>query len=90
MKFEWDNNKAISNIKKHGVSFNEAVTIFNDPLSITFDDPDHSFGEERFLTFGLSDKGSYIILGHTDIENKTRVITARLMTKKERGIYEEY
>ena len=68
MEFEWDNNKAMANLQKHGVSFAEAATVFGDPLSITFPDPDHSIDESRFITIGLSTVGKIIILSHTDRE----------------------
>ncbi len=89
MEFEWDKNKAELNLKKHGTSFNEAATIFGDPLAITFDDPDHSIGEHRFITFGLSRLNRLLIVSHTEREDRIRVISARRMTKRERKIYEE-
>jgi uncharacterized DUF497 family protein len=66
MQFEWDQDKAAGNVRKHGVSFEEASTVFGDPLSLTFDDPDHSVGEARFLTVGLSNQGRVLIVSHTD------------------------
>lgn len=89
MKFEWDPQKATVNIKKHGVSFHEAATIFGDPLAITFDDPDHSIVENRYITFGLSLQKRLIVVSHTERGNITRIINARLMNRKERKIYEE-
>lgn len=89
MMFEWDNNKADNNIIKHGVSFLEAVTVFNDPLALTFDDPDHSISENRYLTLGISQTGKYIIISHTETDAKIRIISSRLMTRCERKIYEE-
>jgi len=89
MKFEWDPTKATANIKKHGVTFQEAATIFGDPLAITFDDPDHSMGENRFITFGLSLQKRLIVVSHTERGDRTRIINARLMDRKERKIYEE-
>jgi uncharacterized DUF497 family protein len=89
MKFEWDPKKATTNIKKHGVSFQEAATIFGDPLAITFDDPDHSIGENRYITFGLSLQKRLIVVSHIERGNMTRIINARLMDRKERKIYEE-
>jgi len=90
MKFEWDNKKATTNIKKHKISFQEAATIFGDPLAITFNDPDHSVGEYRMITFGNTRTGKYVIVSHTETGNNTmRIISARLMTKHERKIYEE-
>jgi len=81
--------KATANIKKHGVSFQEAATIFGDPLAITFDDPDHSIVENRYITFGLSLQKRLIIVSHTERGKIIRIINARLMDRKERKIYEE-
>ncbi len=89
MKFEWDQEKADSNKKKHGVSFREATTVFADRLAITFDDPDHSVAEQRFLTFGMSRTEKLLIVSHTARQENVRIISARLMTKQERLIYEE-
>lgn len=89
MRFEWDQKKAASNVRKHGVPFHEAATVFGDPLAITFDDPDHSENEQRHLTFGLSVKGRLIVVCHTERGNRTRIINARPMSREERGIYEE-
>jgi uncharacterized DUF497 family protein len=89
MEFEWDRNKAASNLKKHGISFPEAATVFGDPLSITFPDPEHSIDESRYITIGLSINRKIIILAHADRENRIRIISARLATRKERRFYEE-
>ncbi|MGD0624154.1 MAG: BrnT family toxin [Thermodesulfobacteriota bacterium] len=89
MEFEWDPRKADSNKQKHGVTFQEAATVFGDPLAITFADPDHSEDEERYITFGVSTQKSLLVVSHADRGNKTRIISARLMTHKERKIYEE-
>ncbi len=89
MKFEWDPKKATANVKKHGVTFQEAATIFGDPLAITFDDPDHSMSENQYITFGLSLQKRLIVVSHTERGDQTRVINARLMDRKERRIYEE-
>ena len=89
MRFEWDPKKAAANLKKHGVSFQEASTVFGDALAITFQDPDHSEDEERQVTFGLSLQKRPIVVSHTDRRNGTRIISARLMDRKERVIYEE-
>lgn len=89
MKFEWDPRKAALNLAKHGVSFEEATTAFRDPLSATAPDPDHSVGESRFITFGLSSKGRLLVVSHTERGETTRLISARLATKQERKIYEE-
>ncbi|HHW77554.1 MAG TPA: BrnT family toxin [Xanthomonadaceae bacterium] len=89
MEFEWDNRKAASNLKKHGVSFHEAASVFGDPLALTFDDPDHSIGEHRLLTFGTTRTGKLVIVSHTEREGSMRIISARLMQKHEREIYEK-
>jgi len=89
MNFEWDPKKATANVKKHGVMFQEAATIFGDPLAITFDDPDHSMSENRYITFGLSIQKRLIVVSHTERGGRTRIINARLMDRKERRIYEE-
>ena len=89
MEFDWNPQKAESNLAKHGVSFHEAGTIFGDPLAITFDDPDHSVGEFRYLTFGLSRLENLLIVSYTERDGKIRIISARRMIKKERQIYEK-
>jgi uncharacterized DUF497 family protein len=89
MQFEWNPDKANSNLKKHGVSFNEASTVFNDPLSVTFPDPDHSFGEERYVIIGLSSANRILIVSHTDRVNRVRIISAREATRNERRFYED-
>ena len=88
MRFEWDSDKAASNLAKHGVSFEEASTVFGDPLATTITDPDHSVGEERLLTTGLSTPGRVLIVWHTDREDVIRIIGAREATPHERRIYE--
>ena len=89
MRFEWDEKKAIANHAKHGVSFGEAATVFGDPLSDTFDDPDHSAVEQRFLIVGASDRGRMLIVAHTDDGAVVRIISAREPTSGERKSYEE-
>ncbi|MDD5170837.1 MAG: BrnT family toxin [Syntrophales bacterium] len=89
MRFEWDSKKAIANLKKHGVTFQEAATVFGDPMAITFQDPDHSAEEERQMTFGLSLQKRLIVVSHTERNDRTRIISARLMNHKEKVIYEE-
>ena len=89
MEFEWDPNKSDANLKKHGVSFHEASTVFGDPLSITFNDPDHSIGEHRLLTFGYSRMNQLLAVVHTERHVKTRIISARCATRQERKIYED-
>ncbi|NQU64160.1 MAG: BrnT family toxin [SAR324 cluster bacterium] len=89
MQFEWDTQKAESNVAKHEISFHEAGTVLSDPLALTFEDPDFMSGEYRYITFGLSRLNNYIVISHVDRDNKIRIISARRMTKKERKIYEE-
>jgi uncharacterized protein len=90
MQFDWDPNKAASNEAKHEVSFEEAATVFGDPLSDTFDDPDHSWEERRFLIIGTSVQGRLLIVSHTDDGEIVRLISARELTRKERKFYEEH
>jgi len=89
MEFEWDEKKSDINRKKHGVSFHEAATIFGDPLAITFNDPDHSIDEHRFLTFGYSRISQLLAVVHTERHGTTRIISARRATRQERKIYED-
>jgi uncharacterized protein len=86
--FEWDDEKAKENIKKHGVSFEEASTVFGDPLAKTFDDPYHSEEEHRELTIGLSSQTKLLLVVHTDRDEALRIISARPATPKERRTYE--
>jgi uncharacterized DUF497 family protein len=86
---EWDNRKAAANRRKHGVSFDEAATALEDPLSITFRDPDRSVEELRFLTFGQSSTGRILVVAPTDRGEAVRLISARPVTRSERRIYEE-
>lgn len=88
MRFAWDEQKAATNLAKHGVSFEEAVTVFGDPLSDTFDDPDHSMEERRFLIIGTSHRGKMLIVAHTDDGEVVRVVSAREPTPGERKSYE--
>jgi uncharacterized DUF497 family protein len=89
MRFQWDPRKAKLNLRKHRVSFEEATTAFRDPLSATGADPDHSAGENQFLTFGLSSKGRLLTVSHTERGESIRIISARRAIKPERKIYEE-
>lgn len=89
MDFEWDSKKAAANERKHNVTFQEASSIFGDRLAITFADPDHSEKEQRYLTFGLSKDNHLLVVCHTARGDKTRIISARLMDRRERRIYEE-
>lgn len=87
-RFEWDPAKAASNVAKHGVSFEEAASVFQDPLAISFADPDHSVGEPRHLTFGMSYAGRLLAVISTERPGGLRIISARKATRRERGIYE--
>jgi uncharacterized protein len=89
MRFSWDPQKAAANLKKHGVSFEEASTVFRDALSATGSDPDHSVDEARFVTFGSSVNNRLLVVAHTEENDKIRIISARPMTRQERRIYEE-
>lgn len=88
MEFEWDRDKAAQNLEKHDVSFDEAVTVFHDPLAATFDDPDHSAGEQRFVTIGYSSQNRLIVVAHTERGESIRIISARLATSQERKRHE--
>lgn len=88
MEFDWDSRKAEHNHRKHGVDFIEAATIFNDPLSITYPDPDHSVDEDRYIIIGMSTTEKLLIVAHTDRYNITRLISARKVTNHERKLYE--
>jgi uncharacterized DUF497 family protein len=89
MRFEWDPRKAASNLRKHGVAFEEAATVFQDDLSLSGEDPDHSANEERMITFGISNRGRLLVVSHTIRQGRIRVISARPVTQTERRIYEE-
>jgi len=86
--FEWDPRKSKGNLLKHGVAFREAATVFRDPLSITAYDPDHSEDEDRFITVGTSVGGLFPMVAHTDRGPRTRIISARQLTRAEREAYE--
>ena len=89
MEFEWDAEKDESNQAKHGVSFDEASTVFGDPFALTIDDPDHSWEEHRFLTTGYSSGRRLIIVAQVDRDERVRIISAREVTAAERRNYEE-
>jgi uncharacterized protein len=89
MEFEWNPEKAAINLEKHDVSFPEASTVFEDALSFTFPDPDHSIGEERYVIIGMSELGRLLIVSHTDRENRIRIISARSANRQEKRFYEE-
>ena len=85
--FEWDMDKANRNLEKHDVSFEEAATVFDDPMYITFIDDEHSVDEERYITIGLSNHGRLLMLAHADRQDRIRIINARRATKKEEQFY---
>jgi uncharacterized DUF497 family protein len=89
MEFEWDDDKAERNLAKHGVLFQDAATVFGDPLSITYFDPDHSNDEDRFITVGHTAAGQLLIVSHTDRGERIRLISARRATRKEKKAYED-
>ena len=89
MKFTWDPNKAEENLKAHAVGFREAATVFDDPLSTTFPDVDHSIGERRFLIIGMSALSRIVVVAHTETGDTIRIISARTATRRERRFYEE-
>ena len=88
-RFEWDETKAVTNLRKHGVPFEEAASVFSDPLAYTFGDPDHSVGEQRLLTFGFSQLGRLLAVVHAERGRAIRIISARKATRHERSIYEQ-
>ncbi|OGA44262.1 MAG: hypothetical protein A3G24_15050 [Betaproteobacteria bacterium RIFCSPLOWO2_12_FULL_62_13] len=89
MKFDWDPKKAETNLRKHGVSFDEAATTFLDPHAVSGPDPDHSVDEERYITFGYSQLTRLLAVCHTYRPGAIRIINARRVTRSERKIYEE-
>ena len=89
MNYEWDTRKAKTNFEKHGVSFEEGITVFNDPLYVDFYDPDHSADEHRYIIIGLSSAGQLLLVSYTERENTIRLISAREVTSAERRAYEE-
>jgi uncharacterized DUF497 family protein len=89
MKFEWDTKKSITNERKHCISFNEAASVFGDPLAITFPDPDNSKNEICFLVFGVSKSNKLLVVSYTERKGTVRIISAREATRSERRIYED-
>jgi uncharacterized DUF497 family protein len=87
-EFEWDDDKATSNLGKHGVGFEEGATIFNDPLIATISDPDHSEEEDRFISIGTSVQNRLLVIVHTFREERIRLISCRKATNAERKLYE--
>ena len=89
MEFEWDPIKATLNLTRHGVSFREATTVFDDVLSVTVPDPDHSVEENRFIIVGMSHRGRLLIVSHVERGHRSRLISARELRRTERTAYEE-
>ena len=89
LEFEWDSKKAASNLRKHGVSFEEAASVFSDVLAAVYEDPDHSIRERRYLTMGTSDRGRLLHIAYADRGERIRIIQARRVTKTERDLYEK-
>lgn len=89
MNFEWNENKARANFAKHRVSFEEAKTVFVDPFYVDFYDPDHSDDEERYVIIGESQQGRLLVVSYTERQQKTRLISAREATRREKDAYEE-
>lgn len=88
-QFEWDKQKVERNLQKHGISFDEAVTVFSDQMALTFLDTDHSEAEERSRTYGISTKGRLLVVVHTERRNVLRIISARKATRYEKNIYSQ-
>jgi uncharacterized protein len=88
VRFEWDSDKDLLNLQKHNVSFVEASTVFGDPLAATIADPEHSEAEPRFITMGMSTESRLLVVAHSDADESTRIISARLATGQERKRYE--
>ena len=89
MNFDWDIDKAVSNKKKHGITFDEASTAFGDPMALDFGDPYHSEDEHRLLLFGITSNGLYVVISYTWRDDTIRIISAREMTRREKKIYSE-
>jgi uncharacterized DUF497 family protein len=89
MEFEWDRKKAKYNLRKHGVSFEEASTVFDDVLAAFYEDPDHSVHEKRLLMIGTSVRGRLLYIAFADRNERIRIISARVPTKEEKKLYEE-
>ena len=90
MEYVWDAEKAAANLAKHGVSFEEATTVFLDSLAVTYDDPDHSVRENRFITIGFSAMARSLFVSHAEVERQSlRIISARVTTRKERREHEK-
>jgi uncharacterized DUF497 family protein len=87
--FEWDPGKATSNLWKHGVCFQEAITVFADPFAVELSDPDHSISETRYLVLGTSDRQRLLVVAFVERTPRTRLISARRASARERSMYEE-
>ena len=88
LRFQWNVDKALANLSKHGVSFEEATTVFADPLSLTISDPDYSDDQARFLDLGMSHRGQLLVVSYTERGDQIRIISARLASRVERKTYE--
>jgi uncharacterized DUF497 family protein len=89
MKYEWNEDKATANLSKHGVTFEEAKTVFNDPLFVDFYDPDHSYGEHRYILIGESHQGRLLFISYMELNDAIRLISAREATQLEQKAYEQ-
>ena len=90
MIYEWDTKKAAENQRKHGLSFDDAATVFLDPFALTFDDPDHSLNERRFITIGMATNQRLVFVAHVEVDDdRIRIISARDTTRRERYDYQE-
>ena len=89
LEFEWNPNKAVSNLRRHRVSFEESKTVFDDPMFITLVDEEHSVDEERYITIGLSSRGRVLVLAHTERQGRIRIISAREATRREEEYHAE-
>ena len=89
MEFEWDQTKAATNVSKHAVSFDEAKTVFDDPLYVDFYNPDHSLNEHRYITIGESEQRRLLMVSYTEIGDTIRIVSSREVTPSERKQYEE-
>ena len=89
MEYELDEGKATANLSKHGVAFEEAKTVFNDPLYVDFYDPDHSYGEHRYIIIGESHQGRLLVVSYTERGDIIRLISARAATQTEQKAYEQ-
>ncbi len=87
--FDWDTDKADVNLRKHGISFEAAMTVFSDPLALTFFDAEHSADEDRYLTIGFASSGTMVVVVHTERGDSTRLISARIATSSERRAYSD-